>query len=61
VKTAKTLVETRCMEVNCPHWGWIKIPVSIIDFYYWQDCRDSGHEFTFTCPACGETHELSIW
>jgi hypothetical protein len=53
-----SFVKARCIEIECPIWGWVKIPFSIISVYHWNDCRDSGYELTFKCPACGEDHEI---
>jgi hypothetical protein len=51
------LVKAKCVEVECPHWGLIKIGFDALDFYWWEDCRDSGLEITFKC-VCGEQHEI---
>lgn len=48
----------RCLEVCCPHWGWVKIKFDVLDFYYWEDCRNKGMEITFTC-VCGEQHQIA--
>lgn len=54
------VVEAKCVEVNCPYWGFIKIKFSDLDFNYWEDCRDRGIEIKFKCP-CGEEHEIMHW
>jgi hypothetical protein len=60
MKKTPTFVKTRCLEIYCPHWGWVKIPFSIVDKYWWDvPGYDSGIELTFKCPACGEEHEIN--
>jgi len=54
------VVEVKCLDVECPHWGWIKIPFRGLVLYWWEDCRDRGIEITFKCPACGEEHEITV-
>jgi hypothetical protein len=55
-------VKARCLEVNCPHFGWVKVNFSDLDFYYWDDNEDGdrGLEITFKC-VCGEEHEIDLW
>jgi hypothetical protein len=50
--------KTKCMEVECSFWGWIKISFSLLHFNYWEDCGDRGIEITFYCPACGQEHQV---
>jgi|WetSurMetagenome_2_1015567.scaffolds.fasta_scaffold01454_22 hypothetical protein len=45
------------MDINCPHFGWVKVKFSDLDFYYWEECRDKGMEITIKC-VCGESHEI---
>lgn len=58
MKKTPQLIEVRCVEINCPHWGWLKVKFEDLDFNWWDvpGC-DSGLEVFINCP-CGEEHEI---
>jgi hypothetical protein len=54
------LVKARCVEIDCPHWGWVKVKFDNLDFDWWQDDYDSDLTITINC-ICGESHEIQNW
>jgi hypothetical protein len=55
-------VKAHCLEVECPHWGIVRIGFWDLERHITGcECRGLDVEFSFTCPACGETHEIDFF